>query len=67
MATTVVLVLVALVVTVFEKCLRFVNMQRKVTKLSIHIRDSVTDRSTVLDFHQMVHHLPGPQYLSYLF
>jgi len=50
MATTVVLVLVLVVVTVFEKCLRLVNTQRKVTKLSVHIRDFIPVRSTVLDF-----------------
>ena len=31
----------------------FVNTQRKVTKLSTHIRDIIPDRSTVLDFYQM--------------
>jgi len=45
-ATTVVLVLV---VTLFEKCLT----QRKVTKLRIHIREIIRDRSIVLDFYQM--------------
>ena len=46
----VVVVGVGVVVTVFEKCLRLVNTQRTVTKLRIHIRDIIPDRSTVLDF-----------------
>ena len=49
-ATTV----VVLVVTLFEKNAQgFINMQQKVTKLRVHIRDIIPDRSTVLDFYQM--------------
>ena len=44
---------VVLVVTVFENASAFVNMQRKVTKLRVHIHDLIPDRSTVLDFYQM--------------
>ena len=50
-ATTVVLLVLVLVVTHIRKML--VNTQRKVTKLRIHIRDIIPDRSTVLDFYQM--------------
>ena len=66
MPATVVLVLVLVlvllvVVTVFEKCLKgFVNTQRNVTKLSIHIPDIIPARSTVLDFFTRWRHLPGP-------
>jgi len=46
----VVVIDVGVVVTVFEKCLGFVNTQRIVTKLRTHIRDLIPDRSTVSDF-----------------
>jgi len=42
-------VVVGVVVTLFEKCLRL-NTHRTVRKLRIHIRDHIPDRCTVSDF-----------------
>ena len=58
--TVVVLLLTGGVVTRFRKMSKAVNTQRKVTKLRIHIRDIIPDRSTILDFFTRWRHLPGP-------
>ena len=47
-ATTVVVVVVVLVLVLVVT--HFLNTQRKVTKLRIHIRAIIPHRSTVLDF-----------------
>ena len=47
-ATTV--VVVGVVVTLSKNAKGFVNMQRIVTKLRIHIRNPIPDRSTISDF-----------------
>ena len=52
----VVVIDVRVVVTVFEKCQGFVNMHWIVTKLRIHIRDLILDRSYRLRFFFLIYY-----------